>query len=269
MEDTVMTPMRIDRFLAQCGAGSRSEVKQLLKKGLVLVNGITAEKPETKVIPGQDRITVAGEPVCYEPHEYVMLHKPAGCVTAARDARHKTVMEYLGAEYQADPASGQSAPVLHKADLAPVGRLDRDTEGLLLLTSDGDLAHRMTAPKSHVDKTYFAKVRGFVDEEDILAFASGLEIGEKHPTLPAKLVVLSGGAMSEIELTIQEGKFHQVKRMFAARGKEVLYLKRISMGGVRLDESLLPGQWRRLTAEEIQTLYDACGLPQGHDTKGR
>lgn len=263
MEDAVMGVMRIDRFLAECGIGSRSEVKQLMKKGLVDVNGITVKKPEFKVDAETDRVTVKGKTVCFELYEYVMLYKPAGCVTAVRDTRQKTVMEYLGAENQTYSVSETDADCLHRPDLAPVGRLDLDTEGLLLLTNDGELAHRMLAPKSHVNKTYFAKVQGYVNEEDVQAFAGGLEIGEKRPTLPAKLEILCGDDISEIELTVQEGKFHQVKRMFEARGKKVLYLKRISMGGVDLDKSLSPGQWRYLTREEIRRLYVSAGLADG------
>lgn len=275
-----MAAVRIDRLLAECGVGSRSEVKQLLKKGLVVVNGTVVKRPELKADAEADHIIVEGKTVCLEMYEYVMLYKPSGCVTAVRDERQKTVMEYLCAENQAGSASEPDAICSHRTDLAPVGRLDRDTEGLLFLTNDGELAHRMLAPKSHVNKTYFAKVQGHVDEADVEAFAAGLEIGEKHPTLPAKLEILGedicpleertgegslrvlAERISDVELTIQEGKFHQVKRMFEVRGKKVLYLKRISMGGLDLDESLCPGQWRRLTEEEIRQLYDACGLPR-------
>lgn len=241
-----MKQMRIDKFLTECGAGSRSGVKQLLRKGLVTVNGEIVRTPEMKIVPGTDSVICEGRILYYEPLEYLMLNKPAGCVTAVRDSLHRTVMEYLGAE--------------HKADLAPVGRLDLDTEGLLILTNDGELAHRMLAPKSHVDKVYFARVLGCVTEEDVRAFAEGLEIGEKRPTLPAKLEILISGEISEILLTVCEGKFHQVKRMFEAQGKKVLYLKRTAMGGIVLDDSLEPGQWRRLTEEEIKTLRQNAGM---------
>lgn len=257
-----MAAVRIDQFLAKCGIGSRAEVKRLLKKGLAAVNGIPVTRPEQKVDPAKDSVTMAGKPVCYVPYEYVMLHKPSGCVTAARDAYQRTVMEYLDADHLAGRVPGENTEIFHKADLAPVGRLDLDTEGLLLLTNDGELAHRMLAPKSHVDKTYFARVQGRVTSEEVRAFARGLEIGEKHPTLPAELTVLEEGDISRVELTIHEGKFHQVKRMFASCGRKVLYLKRISMGGVDLDGSLRPGQWRYLTKEEIGQLYDSCGLPR-------
>lgn len=244
--------MRIDKFLAEYGAASRSEAKQLIRKGQVTVNGAVVRTPEQKISPKEDEICCAGKTLSYEPLEYVMLHKKAGCVTALRDDRYPTVMDSLGEG--------------HRSDLAPVGRLDLDTEGLLLLTNDGDLAHRMLAPKSHVDKVYYARISGCVTEEDIHAFAEGLDIGEKRLTLPARLQILASGEESEIELTICEGKFHQVKRMFEVRGKQVTYLKRISMGGISLDETLLPGRWRPLTPEEIQCLKCAGGLEKGYNT---
>lgn len=238
--------MRIDKFLTECGVGSRSEVKQQIKKGLVTVNGQVIRTPDMKIDPEKDTVTCSGVSLNYRSAEYVMLHKPAGCVTALRDDRYPTVMKYLG--------SG------HRPDLAPVGRLDLDTEGLLIFTDDGELAHRMLAPKSHVDKTYYAKIDGWVTEEDVHAFAEGLEIGEKRPTLPAKLEILTAGPCSEILLTICEGKFHQVKRMFEVREKKVTYLKRISMGGIRLDPRLAPGQWRELSQKEISQLKTECGM---------
>lgn len=242
----IMKQIRIDRFLAECNAGSRSEVKQKIRKGIVTVNGSVVTSPERKVFPEQDEIFCGEIRMQYAPMEYVMLHKPAGCVTALRDDRYPVVMEYLGTG--------------HRPDLAPVGRLDLDTEGLLLLTNDGELAHRMLAPKSHVEKTYYAKIEGLVDEEDVQAFREGLDIGEKRPTLPADLEILAAGMQSEIHLTICEGKFHQVKRMFEARGKKVLYLKRVSMGGICLDQQLSAGQWRPLTEEEIRQLKRECGM---------
>ncbi|MDD6614975.1 MAG: pseudouridine synthase [Lachnospiraceae bacterium] len=241
-----MKQIRIDKFLAECQAGTRSEVKQKIRKGLVTVNGRIVKVPEQKVSPDQDEIICGGVQMHYVSTEYVMLHKPSGCVTALRDDRYPTVMEYLG--------SG------HRPDLAPVGRLDLDTEGLLILTNDGELAHRMLAPKSHVEKTYFAVIAGAVDEEDVQAFREGLDIGEKHLTLPAGLEILRSGEESEIHLTICEGKFHQVKRMFEARGKKVLYLKRISMGGIPLDPELAAGQWRPLTDDEITKLRQESGM---------
>ena len=169
-----------------------------------------------------------------------MLYKPAGCVTAARDARYETVMDYITSA--------------RKKDLFPVGRLDLDTEGLLLITNDGDLAHRLLAPGKHVDKTYFARVQGEVTPEDIARFQDGLDIGEDRPTMPAVLEILSVGEISEVYVTIQEGKFHQIKRMFAAVGKTVLYLKRLRMGSLVLDPALQAGESRLLSQKEIDDL---------------
>jgi len=169
-----------------------------------------------------------------------MLNKPAGCVSATEDLRHETVLDLID-----EPG---------KKDLFPVGRLDIDTEGLLLITNDGELAHRLLAPKKHVAKTYFARIRGCVDETDAAKMKEGLDIGEKRPTLPAELVILKAGDISEIMLTITEGKFHQVKRMFEAVGKKVTYLKRVEMGSLVLPDELAPGEYRPLTEEELQEL---------------
>ena len=171
---------------------------------------------------------------------YYMMNKPTGCITACRDEQHKTVIEYLPAELQ--------------KILKPVGRLDKDTEGLLLITNDGELAYRLLSPKKHVDKVYYAKVQGIVDESDQEIFAEGMSIGNGETALPSKLEILHSGEISEIRLTIQEGKFHQVKRMFHAVGKEVIYLKRLSMGTLLLDETLKSGEYRALTKEELKRL---------------
>lgn len=239
-----MAQMRLDKFLASCGGSTRSEGKKLLRKGSVTVNGIPEKRPERKIDTECDQVALDGRSLSYEPFLGLMLHKPAGCITATEDGSHRTVMDYISHE--------------RKKELFPVGRLDLDTEGLLLFMNDGELAHRMLSPRHHVEKTYFARVRGLVDAADQEAFASGVEIGEKAPTLPASLRILSAGAVSEVELTICEGKFHQVKRMFEARGKKVLYLKRISMAGVVLDPSLAPGEWRPLTEEETKRLRTLC-----------
>lgn len=231
-----MSSMRLDKFLTMMGLGTRSEVKKILKNGTISINGVPAKKPELKVDPDIDVIMSAGKRLIYEPFVCLMFHKPAGCITATSDRQQKTVMDYIAHE--------------RKEELFPVGRLDIDTEGLLFLMNDGDLAHRMLSPKHHVEKTYFARVQGQVTEEDVRAFEEGVDIGEKNLTLPAKLRILSSGELSEVELTICEGKFHQVKRMFEVREKKVIYLKRISMAGISLDESLEPGQWRTLSQEE-------------------
>lgn len=237
-----MALVRLDKFLTMNGCGTRSEVKKLLKTGTVTVNGVPVKKPEVKIDPDGDCIMAAGRQLVYEPFVCLMFHKPAGCITATADRSQKTVMDFVDHT--------------RKEELFPVGRLDIDTEGLLLMMNDGDLAHRMLSPKHHVEKTYYARVQGIADEADIKAFAEGIDIGEKQPTLPAQLRILQvhQNGFSEIELTICEGKFHQVKRMFAARGKQVVYLKRISMAGIQLDEQLAPGQWRLLKEDELAQL---------------
>ncbi|MDO4340574.1 MAG: pseudouridine synthase [Eubacteriales bacterium] len=236
--------VRLDKFLADAGSGTRSEVKKLIQKGKVMVNGSAAKRPEQKITE-EDEVSVNGEAVAAAPEfEYFLLHKPAGCVSATEDAREKTVMEYVPSK---------------RKGLFPVGRLDKDTEGLLLITDDGALAHELLSPKKHVEKTYFARVSGIVTQEDVLAMEKGVDIGEEKLTLPARLEILrteqeAGGGMSEVSLTICEGKFHQVKRMMEAVGKQVVYLKRISMGPLTLPEDLERGECRPLTSEELEKL---------------
>lgn len=232
--------MRLDKFLADAGLGTRTEVKGLIKKGRISVNGEKAKKPEMKVEPEKDEISFDGENLSYQEHFYYMLHKPAGVVSATEDGRLETVLDLMDVPF--------------KKKLFPVGRLDRDTEGLLLITDDGELAHQLLSPKKHVGKVYYAKVEGRVTEEDIKVFKEGLKLEEDFVTLPAELTILSQGEISEIELLIYEGKFHQVKRMFEAVDKRVIYLKRLSMGSLVLDEALLPGESRVLTPEEINGL---------------
>lgn len=235
-----MKPIRLDKFLAEAGKGSRSQVKQALKQGLVTVNKAAAKTPEQKIDPETDEVSYDGELVSYTAFTYLMLNKPAGCVSATEDSREQTVLDLLG--------DGR------RRGLFPVGRLDKDTEGLLLVTNDGGLAHRLLHPKKHVGKTYFARLAGEITPEMIRAFAEGMEIGDDKPTLPAVLTVLENGPVSEAEITIQEGRFHQVKRMAEAAGSRVLYLKRLSMGPLRLDPALAPGQYRPLTEKEKKAL---------------
>ena len=235
-----MGTIRLDKLLAASGAGTRSEVKNFIRKGRVTVNGTVCKNADSKADAESDVICLDGQPVFYSEFEYHVLYKPAGCVTAARDARYETVMDYITSA--------------RKKDLFPVGRLDLDTEGLLLITNDGDLAHRLLAPGKHVDKTYFARVQGEVTPEDIARFQDGLDIGEDRPTMPAVLEILSVGEISEVYVTIQEGKFHQIKRMFAAVGKTVLYLKRLRMGSLVLDPALQAGESRLLSQKEIDDL---------------
>ena len=234
--------MRLDKFLCETGFGTRSQVKELLKKGQVTVNGVAAKKPEQKIDEHKDQITCQGKTASYEKYVYYMLHKPAGVVSATEDKREKTVLDLLKSEDRRD-------------GIFPVGRLDKDTEGFLLLTDDGDLAHRLLSPRKHVDKTYYAKIAGSVTEAHIERFREGLDIGDEKKTLPAMLEILaSKPETSEIRITIHEGRFHQVKRMFEAVGCKVTYLKRLSMGAVALDETLAPGDYRPLNEKERELL---------------
>lgn len=238
MENAIIM-MRLDKYLADMSVGTRSEVKKYIRKGLITVNDVCVKSPDCKV-SAQDEVCYLGRKISYEKYVYYMLHKPAGVVSATEDKRDKTVIDLL---------EGVTVK-----DIFPVGRLDKDTEGLLLLTNDGALAHELLSPKKHVDKVYYAKVDGIVTQEDITKFEIGLDIGEKNLTLPASLVILESGPISQIELTIREGKFHQVKRMFQAVGKEVIYLKRLQMGPIRLDETLELGEFRTLSEQEISLL---------------
>ena len=232
--------MRIDKYLAEMGQGTRSEIKKLIRSGRVMVDGETVKKPELKIEESTQTVSFDGKKIGYAKKEYYMLHKPAGVISATKDDRDKTVLDLI--------------TDIKRKDLFPVGRLDKDTEGLLLITNDGDLAHRLLSPKKHVDKLYYAKVAGKVTEEDGEKFRQGVDIGEEKLTLPAELKILKSGEVSEIHLTIREGKFHQVKRMFQAVGKEVVYLKRLQMGTLSLDESLAPGEYRKLTENEVREL---------------
>lgn len=232
--------IRLDKYLADMGKGTRSEVKKAIGKGLVRVNNEIVKKPETKLDTDSDHVLFDGVLVGYAQYEYYMLNKPAGVISATEDKREKTVIDLITEK--------------KRKDLFPVGRLDRDTEGLLLISNDGELAHRLLSPSKHVDKVYYAKIDVKVTIEDVEAFQQGVDIGEEKLTRPAKLRILKSGTQSEIELTICEGKFHQVKRMFQAVGKEVVYLKRLQMGTLILDESLKPGEYRELTEQEIADL---------------
>lgn len=235
---------RLDKLLAGTGKWSRREVKALVRQGLVRVDGRLAASAEDKLDPAAAVVTVAGETISLCRFTYVMLHKPAGVLTATEDRKQPTVLDLL-------------PPELRRIGLAPVGRLDKDTEGLLLLTNDGELAHRLLSPKYHVEKRYFARVDGELSAADAEAFARGMTLGDGLECLPAGLEVLPDRVCI---VTLREGKFHQVKRMLAARGAPVLYLKRLSMGPLTLDDSLVAGAYRLLRAEEISALYRVCGL---------
>lgn len=232
--------IRLDKYLAEMGAGTRSEVKKYIRQGSVTVDGVTVKKPEEKVNELTQKVCVNGKKIGYEKFEYYMLNKPKGVVSATTDPKDQTVVELIESR--------------KRKDLFPVGRLDKDTEGLLLITNDGELAHRLLAPKKHVDKVYYAKIDGKVTEETVAKFREGLDIGSGEFAKPSSLTIVNSDLISEIELTIQEGKFHQVKRMFHAVGMEVLELKRLSMGSLVLDPELKPGEYRRLKEEEVEKL---------------
>ena len=236
-----MKNMRLDKFLSECGICSRSESKIFIKKGMITVNGKKAAKGEEKIDPDNDEIMFKGQKIIYAEFEYYMLNKPAGVVSATDDKNDKKVIDLV--------------PKPHAKDIFPVGRLDKDTEGLLIITNDGETAHRLLSPKKHVDKTYFVRTSGGeIGTEEVEKLENGVDIGEEKLTLPAEIEILKNGEISESLLTIREGKFHQVKRMFKAVGREVIYLKRISMGNIKLDESLEKGECRRLTEDEINMI---------------
>jgi 16S rRNA pseudouridine516 synthase len=232
--------IRIDKLLSNMGEGSRSDVKKLLKAGVVTVDGKVIKDSAAQIEQGQD-VCVHGRKIIYKQFVYIMLNKPQGVVSATEDKNDETVIDLLDKAFKA-------------WELFPVGRLDKDTEGLLLLTNDGELAHNLLSPKKHIPKTYYATIEGKVTTNDIESFKLGVTLDDGYKTLPAELKILKSDNLSEIELTIMEGKFHQVKRMFEAVDKKVTYLKRISMGKLKLDDTLVLGDYRELTEEEINIL---------------
>lgn len=237
--------MRLDKFLVAVGLGSRTEVKALLKKKLISVNGQVESSPKCQISEEHDVVTYQGEHLQYEAFVYYVLNKPKGVISATEDSQHRTVLDLL------DQTARQKG-------VFPVGRLDIDTTGLLLLTNNGALAHDLLSPKKHVAKTYLATVAGLMTEADQLAFARGIALSD-HQCQPAQLDLLSqdvSQGICQVKITIHEGKFHQVKRMVAACGKKVLELKRLSMGPLHLDDNLAEGEWRRLTVEELASLAD-------------
>lgn len=234
---------RLDKFLCDSLNITRKEAKEAVKKGKVTINGEVVKKPECKLDADDDQVEFEHQPVIFEQFHYLMLHKPQGVVSATKDNHDKTVIDLIHEDF--------------KDKLFPVGRLDKDTEGLLLLTDDGMLAHELLSPKKHVDKVYFAKVAGRFTEEEIKRFREGLDIGNGEKAKEAFLEILKAGEdQSEVLITITEGKFHQVKRMVKAVGSEVLYLKRLSMGPLKLDEELEIGTYRRLSEEELHKLKE-------------
>lgn len=312
--------MRLDKFLADMGVGSRSDLKKAIRKSLVTVNGAVEKDPGAQV-SAEDRICFDGAEIRYAEQQYYMLHKPAGVLSASEDRRQTTVVDLIRDAASTDASAANASVADHHAagghddgsiarstedalvrkDLFPVGRLDKDTEGLLIITNDGPLAHQLLVPKHHIDKTYYAIVTGTITEDDQRAFTRGIRYDEKLTALPATLRVISTGKtvadlrrelgftatserllrtrlagpafigaeepaditedslVSEVEITIQEGKFHQIKKMVKALpgGKEILYLRRITMGALRLDPNLAPGEFRKLRQEEIKILKDS------------
>lgn len=274
--------VRLDKYLADMGIGTRSEVKNLVRKGRIKINDEVVKKPEEKITIGEDRVLVDGNRVDYVSYEYYMLNKPAGVISASSDPKAETVIDLIEEAV--------------RKDLFPVGRLDKDTEGLLLITNDGELAHQLLSPKKHVDKVYFAVVLGKVKEEVVELFAKGLQVDEQLTAMPAKLKIGKGirvafdeikekltdeedywrekglltmdsdGTLeaTEITLTLREGKFHQVKRMFEAVNHKVVYLKRLSMGSLQLDDTLAPGEYRMLTEVELKELRNDRSCESSH-----
>lgn len=233
--------MRLDRFLCELNIGSRSQMKELIRSGQISVNGSIAVRPERKIDENKDEICLSGKRLSYQKYFYYLLNKPSGVISATKDRLSETVLELL-------------TPEDRRQDLFPVGRLDKDTEGLLLLTNDGALAHRLLSPTRHVDKTYHVTIAHSLSAQDIQHLETGVDIGEKQPTLPATVQLLPTG--TEFLLTIHEGKFHQVKRMLQAVGNQVTALRRTAFGGLVLDEGLKSGAYRALTEEEVKLLYE-------------
>lgn len=249
--------LRIDKYLCDMNIGTRSQVKDIIKKKLVIVNDVLITDASTKVNPDTDIIMYNNKTLTYKAMEYYMLNKPQGVVSATTDSNDRTVIDLITSKT--------------RKDLFPVGRLDKDTEGLLIITNDGELSHQLLSPKKHVSKTYYALIDGEVTSKHINQFLEGLDIGDEKLTLPAALTILEAtspssedidkyqlkqSVLSYIEVTITEGRYHQVKRMFEAIGTTVVYLKRLSMGKLRLDEQLKPGEYKELTKEELSLLKD-------------
>ena len=236
-----MGKIRLDKYLADMGLGTRTEVKKDIKKGRISVNQEIIKSPEYKIDIQTDVVLADGKEIAYEKMVYYMLNKPQGVVSATEDRRDRTVLELIQEK--------------KRKDLFPVGRLDKDTEGLLLITNEGELAHNLLAPKKHVDKKYFVRLKNALSEENRKHLEEGVDIGEDKLTMPSQVFLLNE-EKNEVEIIIREGKFHQIKRMFHAVGNEVVFLKRLSMGSLVLDENLLPGEYRLLTPEEIVRLKE-------------
>lgn len=234
-----MSLIRLDKYLCDLGLASRREVKELIRSGRVTVNGAEARRAEEKIDPQTASVCLDGRALVYRRHHYYMMDKPEGVITATEDGRQETVLDLL-------------PPSLRRMGLFPVGRLDKDTSGLLILTDDGDFSHRVTSPKGEVCKRYLAEVEGRADADDVAAFREGLVLGDGTRCLPAGLEILENGSCI---VAVREGKYHQVKRMLAARGKPVRKLRRLSIGSLELDEALGPGGFRELSEDELCTVF--------------
>jgi len=232
--------MRLDKLVANSGFGTRTEVKRFVKKGLVVINGVPAKSASMHVDEEKDEVVVNGVLLDYREYVYIMMNKPCDYISATEDRTQSTVLDLIDPSY-------------YHFDLFPMGRLDKDTEGLLILTNDGKLSHKVLSPKYHVEKIYYVEVEGRLVEEDIKEFEEGLDLGD-FLSMPAQLSILESDEYSKAMVVIKEGKYHQVKRMFEAVGKEVIYLKRVQMGSLELDEELELGEYREMTEEEIELL---------------
>ena len=239
-----MSIERLDKVLSNMGYGTRKEVKALVKNGRVTLNGSAVKDSSMHIEPEKDEIYINDEKLCYKKYIYLMMNKPKGVISATYDGYDKTVIDLLSVE---DAIFNP----------APVGRLDKDTVGLLLITNDGELNHRLLSPKKHVSKRYYARIEGRVTDEDVLKFKEGILLDDGYKTLSSELYILKSDEESEIEVVIYEGKYHQVKRMFESVGKKVLYLKRFEMGPLKLDESLKEGEYRELSDEELKKLEES------------
>ena len=235
-----MPHMRLDKLLSDMGVASRKELRDIIRSGRVSVDGAVETRPEVRLDPAKASVLLDGRELRYQKNHYYMLDKPVGVVTATEDKKQRTVLDLL-------------TPEMRRMGLFPVGRLDKDTSGLLLLTDDGDFAHRVISPKSCVKKRYYAEVEGEADAEDVLAFSRGILLADGTQCLPAELELLGGG---KCIVTVMEGKYHQVRRMFASRGKPVLTLRRLSIGGLVLGDDLGAGNWRELSEQDLCTLFN-------------
>ena len=243
-----MEKIRLDKIISDSGLGTRSETAQRIKEGAVLVDGLTASTGAVKVDPETAVIIVGGVRLNYRKHRYFVMNKPAGVVSATEDRAEKTVLDLM-------------SDVERRLGLFPAGRLDKDAEGLLILTNDGDLAHRIISPSKNIWKTYYVETAGALNGEDVAAFRSGIVLRDGLRCMPAVLEIQSSGEKSAAAVRLREGKYHQVKRMLASRGKPVSFLKRLSVGGLALDAGLVPGDYREVTRGELEAVFDDSGNP--------